>query len=489
MAARDQKIQSIYNILLTIICVLLLVPMFWFAFQLSTRTKQMEEARQRANTVQTEVGRLTNQQQLVSKMLGTATMTQDEYDQLKTQVTGDATMDQLQDQFNRDMAMFGPNVPATDRNYAKLVEYLMRELRDSNRQVDNANTQLAQAAEENKAVMAREREAAANEKKRADDLEKQLAAERADFTAKIDATQKTIEDVSKNLTLANQNHAKEKNKLLADIAKAETEAKDLRKLNADLREEINKYMGEDFQTPQGQIASVGVDGQNVYINLGKRDGLRVGTRFIVLDPDQVKVAEVDDPKARIEVVQVNEKLARARMLEQSNANPIVPGDLVYSVTWQPGRATEFALLGKMDLNGDGVDDRDIVKDLIRESGGVVVEELTPDGKLTGKMTSNTRWLVIGETYKDNGEMDNRAGGEYMNKYSDMLKRSKDLAVTKINLDKLMNFLRSNSDDRSIPFGNASRPEDFDMKERLPSSRGTVSDIYKQLRPEGPLSGN
>ncbi len=145
----------------------------------------------------------------------------------------------------------------------------------------------------------------------------------------------------------------------------------------------------------------------------------------------------------------------------------------------------------MDINGDGVDDREYIKQLIRESGGVIVEELMPDGKQVGKMTTETRWLVVGEQYRDGGEMDNRKG-DFMTKYTDMMRRSKDLAVSKINLDKLLNWLRSNSDDHSIPFGNATRPEDLSIQERVPSSVGSVSDVYADrynLRPQGPLSGN
>ncbi len=158
----------------------------------------MLDAQQRANSIQTEVTKLSNQQQLINKMLGTEEMTEQAFDQLKTTVAGDPAMQKMQDQFTKDMAMFGPTVPADQRNYANLVSYLMQELRASNRQVENANTQLAQAAEENKAVMNREREAAANEKKRADDLERQLNDARATFTAQLNESQQTIEQVNKN---------------------------------------------------------------------------------------------------------------------------------------------------------------------------------------------------------------------------------------------------------------------------------------------------
>ncbi len=80
--------------------------------------------------------------------------------------------------------------------------------------------------------------------------------------------------------MANQNHAKEKNKLLADNAKVEESNKELRKLNSELREQIESYIGEDFQSPQGKVANVG--SREVWINLGKRDGLRTGVASLSL---------------------------------------------------------------------------------------------------------------------------------------------------------------------------------------------------------------
>jgi hypothetical protein len=488
MAARDQKIQSIYVVTVSILCAMFLIGWLYTAFTASTTSKQLVDAEDKANKARTEITNLKNHQQAVGKMLGAQAFSEAEYKQLVEQLVADEEIQKLINQFNKDMALFGPSTPPEQRNYAGLVSYLMQELRARNQQVENTNRELIQAKDENLAVVKREREASANEKKRADGLESQLTAERADFAAKLSESEKSLEEVSKTLTISDQNHKKEKNKYIADANAKDAEMNKMRQNMAQLREELDQFRGDDFQSAQGQVTSS--NNNAVWINLGKQDGLQKGTRFSVIDPDQSRITDDVKPKAHIEVVQVEGKLARARILESSNGNPIVKGDLVYSVAWQPGSKVEFALVGKMDTNGDGVDDRSVLKQLIQESGGEVVEELLPDGKQVGKMSHNTRWLVIGEAYDPANKTGLTNTNDYGTKYVDVVRRAKDLSVTTINLDKLMSYLRANTDDASIPMGNAMRPGDLRTPETYrPNSGASVSDVYKNVRPTGPLSGN
>ncbi len=60
-----------------------------------------------------------------------------------------------------------------------------------------------------------------------------------------------------------------------------------------------------------------------------------------------------------------------------------------------GGPTRFALLGKIDLDRDGKDDREELKTLIQEAGGVVDFDLPPPeiGKETGELTPRLDWYV------------------------------------------------------------------------------------------------
>ena len=147
-------------------------------------------------------------------------------------------------------------------------------------------------------------------------------------------------------------------------------------------------------------------------------------------------------------------------------------------------------MGKLDMNDDGLDDRQRIKEMIIQSGGEVTEDLTPDGKSIGKMTADTRWLVQGKGFDISAAEDLDPNQKtYRLKYADMQRRAKELAVSQINLDKLLNWIQSSSgQDRSIPMGSATRASDFTDNRRVPASLGTVSEIYmKQKKQSGPYT--
>ena len=478
MAARDQNLQlmRIYVALVTFLCAVFLIGWIWAGVSSSTRTKQMVEAQSRTLSSEQQYKTLLTQLQLVRGMLGSEQFTAAEFEDLKVQTVADPKVEEMQNLFIQDMQLFGPNVPAQDRNYSKLVAYLLQQLRERNQQVDIASTRQDDLIAENKAVLKRETEAAQKEKDRANELEKQLAAERSDFTTKIEASVKTNDEVNKQLQTSNAAHAAEKGKLTGQIVSLQSESSELRTRNSQLAEKINMLEGEEFQAPQGKITGVSLDGRTAYVNLGRRDNLQTGVKFGIITPDQVKMSTAV-PKAQIEIIEVSETQSRARVVSDNNSEPIVRGDLIYSPAWQSGRVVHFALLGKMDINDDGADDREIVKDLIRQSGGEIDEELTAEGKSFGKMNYDTKYMVRGEKFDPNSQAQ---AGEFASKFADMEKRAAGMGVNEINLDKLLTWLRSSSEDSSIPFGAATRASDFQVRDSkyLRDSGNPVSDVYQ-----------
>ena len=235
----------------------------------------------------------------------------------------------------------------------------------------------------------------------------------------------------------------------------------------------------DDQDFQGKIVEV----QNaVYINLGRGDGLRPGVRFGVVNSDESRVADAH-PKARIEVVEViwgSEHLSRCKVLSDRHPTTILRGDLIYSPTWQPGRIevveliwgsehlsrckvlsdrdptillrgdsiysptwqlgrkVEFALIGKMDIDGDGIDDRETIKAMIAQNGGLVTMDLPPIGKGSGELSATTRWMVIGDDFKvlDEGDA--------------LESKAKSLGISRIHVDKLLGWLRGSRADGHRP---------------------------------------
>ena len=71
----------------------------------------------------------------------------------------------------------------------------------------------------------------------------------------------------------------------------------------------------------------------------------------------------------------------------------MPKDYIYSPVWHRGPRLHFALTGFLDIDGDGLNDRQLVKDLIILNGGIVDSEQLDDGKRVGEMSLATKYLV------------------------------------------------------------------------------------------------
>src|SRR4029078_6892055 len=94
-------------------------------------------------------------------------------------------------------------------------------------------------------------------------------------------------------------------------------------------------------------------------------------------------------KGTIEVTRVlDEHLSEARITSDDPKNPILSGDRIYSPAWHRGKQLHFALTGIIDVNGDGISDLQIVRNLITLNGGVLDAYLNDDGGVEGTMSVN-----------------------------------------------------------------------------------------------------
>ena len=86
----------------------------------------------------------------------------------------------------------------------------------------------------------------------------------------------------------------------------------------------------------------------------------------------------EKPKGSIELTQIGDQFSAARIVKTDNSiDPIRVGDIVYSAAWSPNQPMRFALVGKMDVNRDGRDDRQELRRMIEEAGGSVDFDLPP----------------------------------------------------------------------------------------------------------------
>jgi len=482
MAARDRNLSAwmAYVIVASFVSVGLIGALGYTMYSSSNLQTTAKEAVGRAAESDKKYRDISQNLDFVKGMLGQRQFSEAEWETMKSSITGSADFDALQSQYAKDMTLFGPSEPFQNKNYPKLAEYLMRELRARNAQVDSAAKTAQELNLKTESTVRSETDARKAAETKANDLDKQLAEARADFKNKIDDLIKTNTQTNETLQKKIAEHAKEKAKLESMVKVRTDDVAMLTERNLSLVRRIEVLENVDFQAVQGKVVDVEQGGTIVYINLGVADNLRPGVRFSVLNPDVSRLNEAR-PKAHIEVVEmIGSTQARAKVLASDLKIPVLKGDVLYSPTWEKGRKVQFALMGKLDMDGDGSDDRNVVRNLIEQSGGVITEDLSPDGKSTGKMTAATRWLVVGDKFDvSNAEDLDPKIREFRAKYSDMESRARGLAVSQINLDKLLSWIRSSGDDRSMPLGNAARATDFIDKRPLKSSTGSVSEVYSK----------
>jgi hypothetical protein len=130
--------------------------------------------------------------------------------------------------------------------------------------------------------------------------------------------------------------------------------------------------------PDGQILRV-IDDENLcYVNLGRADDLQINTSFAVFDSQKPNITE-DNVKGTLVVTKVSQSVSECRIASHDPDNPILAGDLIVNVAFEPTVTYSFYVIGRFDLTGGGrpsPQGREQVKALIREAGGKVAEELT-----------------------------------------------------------------------------------------------------------------
>jgi len=179
---------------------------------------------------------------------------------------------------------------------------------------------------------------------------------------------------------------------------------DHRKKTSDLLSQLASWrdIAEKKETlldkKDGTVTFVDYGRGEVRTDIGRSTGAREQMVLSVFDKSAPGLP-TDKPKATIELIQVGSNGSLARIIKTTNSvNPIRSGDQLYSPTWDPGRPQQFALIGKMDVNRDGRDDREDLKRMIQASGGIVVYDLPPPGigQEQGKLTPMVSWYVVDE---------------------------------------------------------------------------------------------
>jgi hypothetical protein len=245
----------------------------------------------------------------------------------------------------------------------------------------------------------------------------------------------------------------------AKLAQADTEKKALEEKVANLQHAVDIFKGQrrdepgSFEVADGRVSWVNQNG-TVWINLGSADHLRRQVTFSVYDADQHDAAKATK-KGSIEVTRImSEHMAEARITDDDPRNPILTGDQIYSQVWHRGKQLHFALTGIVDIDGNGRSDMQLARQLIEMNGGVVDAYMNDEGVMEGKITANTRYLVLGEV----PELATQVA--HQKTFNDMSLEASSLGVERIDVVQFLSQMGYKPQERTVPLGSAATARDF-----------------------------
>jgi len=496
MASRESQGLQIALILFVMITVVLAVTSFVFYRQADEAKKTAKAATEAQKTAKTAMDNMGFWNDYLKHILGASPLAEAEFNVLLPSVEGDPEMAAIHAKYTQDMVTYGEGLLPEQRTYSNLPQNVLMAVQKLN----SANTDLslhnARLGEEKKQVTDTEKqradEATKNMQKAKDELAQMTQQFNEDRTALETKQQEQFVKFQRDTAQQTQELKKRDDTIVA----RDTEVKKLQQTVGNQTNRIKELLDEPFEVPDGRIVVVNQATGTVWVNLGLADGLRRQTMFSVYDHEALNVApgpgqaarqvegeepmrKIDERKGKIEVTRVlDQHLAEARILEDWPDDPIMPNDQVFSPAWKPGRKTGFALAGFMDIDGDGVSDRDRIRTIIAMNGGRIDAEVHDDGTVEGELTPTTRYLVRGEA--PDGSNDT-----LLSAYSALNGQADDLGVEKKDFLTVLDMMGYKAEVRTVGLGAHADPLQFKAlpeEGRARTSTGNVSEGFKVRRP-------
>ncbi|WP_406700067.1 hypothetical protein V5E97_14615 [Singulisphaera sp. Ch08] len=266
---------------------------------------------------------------------------------------------------------------------------------------------------------------------------------RADLHNKVTETEAEIENKSTEIAALKSEHRQYQEESTKNSEALRLTVRDLRDAKAQTETVLDR--------PDGKITYVDYGRGEVRTNLTYGMGARPQMQMTIFDSGSPGIP-TEKPKATIELTYVNDKYSLARIVEtKSSIDPIRVNDIVYSPAWSPNEPMRFALIGKMDINRDGKDDRADLIRMIEAAGGIVDYDLPPpdSGKERGKISGYDSWYVIDDpdkrpplvTYQNRREdLGTAEYADFLKRRSDAIRIARDNGVRPMLIGRLLNFL-------------------------------------------------
>jgi hypothetical protein len=441
MAARENQGLQIALIIFVMITIMLIVSTYLLF--------------QNNREAQDKIKAITTENQNKDKAAGDANRESEQY----KAIIGAATTDKLegiQEATNKDLEKYGKSVPEGKRHYRYLVESLGTALAGANTRITEITAHEKELTDKIKTDETAKAAEIDEYKKKLADAANDLEAERKKFNQTLKELESTKAELAKRFEDKRRDHdelTKRTSEEIGTLANKNTKLETVLKIKND--ESLRQQKANEIA--DGKINWVNQRTRSVWINLGSADGLRQQTLFSVFPGDELNPLE-STRKGKIQVTRVIDRhLAEARILEDNLSKPLMPGDQVFSPSYEAGRPEHFALAGIIDIDGDGRSDHQQIHDLIATNGGIIDEEVGADGKKTGEMSIDTKYLVLGKEPKITGAGDKDTK---LRSYIDIRGEASVLGVKTISVNEFLDYMGYKVQDRTVNLGRKANPIDF-----------------------------
>ena len=310
--------------------------------------------------------------------------------------TAESPLADIRHGFDTDMKDYGSNFPEGNRFYKPILKSMAAALESKSGEIKDLNDKLADLDRKfggrEGSHQAEIKRLAAAAAAAAEDLLKVTKA----YEAERARIQESLDDLAKQWADTRKKTAKTLETKDEAVKAFEAKLADAQKVIREEAATIKSLTRPTMDVAAGEIRRVDQHEKMAWINLGRADLLPSRASFSVYGADSADLGKAVK-KASIEVTKIlDDHSAECRILEDKISDPILPGDKIHTPLWTPGEPVHFALAGVMDLDGDGRDALDTVRNLITISGGAIDCQYDGKGKITGEMNSRTRYLVLGD---------------------------------------------------------------------------------------------
>ena len=305
-------------------------------------------------------------------------------------------MARITEAYDDDMANVSVADEGTDLNYRKALADMMSAMSEQHSELTVRNNTISRMELEHATSIQNKDNELTEKDNQLRKARNDLATEqnnhsltRTELQGQLDSTERQLSTARQSLSETQQSLASAKT----------THNNELEAREATIRQkeaEIVSLTERETDVADGQIVSVSSILGQVYINLGSRDNLRLKQTFAIYDQN-VSTFKSGKGKATIEVTNIlDDHLAEARITSQDPLNPILTSDFVVTSTWSPGDTVGVAIVGRIDLDGDGRSDLQRLISIVEQNGGKVVAYHDEDGNVFGEIDEATRFFVKGK---------------------------------------------------------------------------------------------